>query len=462
MRNAPLASRPSSRRRAWTLAALAALPLGCATSGAGTASDEGESHDQIARRELADVATFRTGGHVEAAVAGLDRLLKQLATWGGLESLSPATRATFDTELESSRAFVSGIGAKDAADGRPLAAEGELARLAPLLAHAELAAARTAAETRTRDAGQRVCVRVQSAASADTPHLGLLVSRYCAHFGVTVEAPPIVDGATSFELTGEVAGTVKAAGEHIRARVADWLRSSAWYEREGRGAARGTVNGKVDASLGRRTVTLHAPYRDRIVTETGSTEKSATLPETLRAWADPNSATSVTEIDRDYAYDAEETRGHYDLGVKVTLALGSTPVTFTLQRAENLRGYEHDASFAPAGVAPRHDPVPAPAQWLDGQLERMSTKVVALLNRKFVSTYCAPSTVTLEEASHCVASGQRAPAAVAVVARTFGEDADQLLAVLRPPPPPTAARPGGAPPPKAKARAEDDDNTIIN
>jgi hypothetical protein len=438
---------------------LAALWLaGCATTG-GSAGDEGESHDHVAKRELADIATFRTGGHVEAAVAGLDRLLKQLATWGGAASLSPTTRASFDTELEASRAFLRQIGAQEAATDHPLAAEAELARLAPLLGHEELAEAVEASRRVARDAGVRVCARSQTNVSGNAPHLGVLVTRYCAHFGVSYEGPP-AEGPATFEVTGAVAGPVKEAGERLRVRVGDWLHSSAWYEPQGKGVARGSVQGTLEASVRQRTVTLLAPYHDRVVTETGTTQQSATLPSPLRAWIDPNSATSVTELDRDYAYEAEEHRGHYELGVKVELAIGATPVTFTLQHKDDLKGYEHDVAFAPAGVEPRHDAVPTPPEWLERQLDRMSTKVVALLNRKFVAVYCAPATLSLDDASRCLAGGQRAPAALAAVARAFGEDGDRLFAVLRPPPPP-APKPERTANPKPKARADQDENPVI-
>src|SRR5204863_4671159 len=106
--------------------------------------------------------------------------------------------------------------------------------------------------------------------------------------------PPLIDGPSTFEITGAVAGPAKGATERIRARVGDWLRSSAWYERGGQGSARGSVEGKLDGSVEHRSVTLHATYRDRVVTETGTNEQSATLPTLVRGALDPNSATSVT------------------------------------------------------------------------------------------------------------------------------------------------------------------------
>jgi hypothetical protein len=421
------------------------------------------ARDHAATRELSEMASFRANGHVDAALASLDRLLKQLAEWGGPGALSRASRAALDREVEASRAFVRNVGADACGAGHPLAAQAELARLAPLLAHAELADARDAATARVRDTGRQVCARVQGKVSSNAPnaHFGVVVARYCAHFDVTFEPPPLTDGLATFELTGAVSGPAKGATERVHARVGDWLRASAWYERGGRGSARGSVQGKLEATVEHRTVQLHAPYHDRIVTETGTTEKSAALPTELRAFLDKNSATSVTEVDRDYAYEAEEHRGHYDLGVKVTLDLGAAPVTFTLQRVENLKGYEHSAAFAPAGVEPRHETVPSPDEWLDRQLERMSTKAIAVLNHKFVATYCAPGATSLEDASRCVAAGQRTPAAVRAVAEAFGENADQLLPLLRPPAPP--APPGArAPAPKPKPRVEDDENVVID
>src|SRR6185295_15355579 len=111
-------------------------------------------------------------------------------------------RASLDAELEAERSLVRDIGAKQVGGNRPLAAEAELTRLRPLLAHDELVEARDAADTRVRDAGRRTCTRLQSGA-AEASHLAVLVTRYCAHFGVAYEGPPPL-GPSTFEITGTV------------------------------------------------------------------------------------------------------------------------------------------------------------------------------------------------------------------------------------------------------------------
>ncbi|HEX4403921.1 MAG TPA: hypothetical protein VH560_03785 [Polyangia bacterium] len=76
------------------------------------------ARDHAARRELGETAALRAAGHAEAALASLDRLLKQLSDWGGPDVLSADLRGPFDAELAAARAFVATIGAREADAGR--------------------------------------------------------------------------------------------------------------------------------------------------------------------------------------------------------------------------------------------------------------------------------------------------------------------------------------------------------
>jgi hypothetical protein len=455
--------RPSSGRLRFCLASL--LLAGCATGAGQRAPDDGEGHDDTAKRALADSASFRASGHVEAAVAGLDRLLKQITAWGGADTLSPATRATLETELEASRAFVRDIGAKETAAGHPLAAEAELRRLAPLLAHPELADASAAAAGRARDAGRAVCTRLQTTLTPAAPHWGQSVSHYCHHFDVALVAPPSTQEPSAFVLDGTLAGLTAAETTSLRARLQNWLRASFWTEPGGAVRGRGTMQGKVESSFQHQSVTLHAPYEDTITAH--SINGRETVEERPIARYLGEERTSSATTDRVFEYDAEESRGHYSLMADVSLDLGEArPVTFSLRHTENLKAYDHDVTFEKAGIRPVHDRVPTSAAWLDGQLDRMSTRVVTALNRRFVSLHCARQSYDLDEAARCLAIGQRPPAALAVVTDALGDDAERALPILRPAPPPVKpAAPAKAAPrkpaPRAAAGAQDDENPVI-
>lgn len=447
------------------LAFASLLIVGCATTG-------GESG---VTRELANVKSFRASGHIEASLAALDGVLKRVHSQGGPETLSPTERASLETELEGTRAFVREIGAKEAAAGQPLAAEAALARLAPLLAHDEVADAKKAASARAREAGSATCTRMQATVTPDAPHWGLVVSRYCAHFGATFEPPPLTASVGGIDVSGAVVGMTPAQTQALSARLDDWLRASLWYEGGGGAKAKATVQGKIETSFSHQSVTRHAPYRERITTETvggyNAPPPPGSFARTVQPFLSPGVATSTTEVDRVYAYDAEEHRGHYGITAKVSLDVGgAAPLTFTLQRVENLKAYEHDADFGPAGLQPDHQSVPSADEWLQRQYDRMATRLVLFLNHRFVAANCTTGLEALDAAARCALAGQRPAVAIATLSAAIGEDAQRAMPVLRPPPPPPPPAPRAArkPAPPAPKRptgpppVEDAENPVFD
>jgi hypothetical protein len=431
------------RRRAFALLVISA----CATTGSG-------DRDAEATRELTAIASFRASHHDEAALAGLDRLLKRLAASGGAATLSPATRASLDAELAAARTFVGGIGTKDGDAGRPLSAEAALARLAPLLTHAELADAAALAARRARESGRATCARLQASVAPETPYWGLVVRRTCEHFGVAYESPPLVSGISKLELDGAVVGLTPEQVERLRARVAGWVKSSLWYEPTGQATARGTVHGKVEVSFQHRAVTRNVSYQDTIVTSTSGVGHSFGKPGPIFV-----RGTGVTKLDRMFTYDAEEHRGHYGMTAKVSLEVGaSEPLKFTLQRVENLTAYEHDTTFPKAGIQPSHENVPTADEWLAYQLDRMSARAVLHLNHKFVTLHCRGETASLEAAARCALADQQPTPVRATLSEALGEDAQLLGPLLRRQAPPKPRKPE-----KAPAGASDgDDNPVFD
>lgn len=427
--------------------ALGLALAGCATSGA-------NDRDEDAARELTAIASFRASHHDEAALAGLDRLLKRLGASGGAATLSPETRAALDAEVVAARAFVEGIGTKDGAEGRPLAAEAALARLAPLLKHAELADAAARAAGRAHEAGRATCARLQAAIEPTTPYWGLVVRRYCDHFGVAYRPPPLVGAISKLELEGTVPGLTPTQVEHLRARVAGWVKSSLWYEPTGQATARGTVQGKVEISFRHQAVTRNVAYQDEIVTSTSG--MGHTLGKGGPVFVH---GTGITKIDRVFTYDAEEHRGHYGMTARISLDLGAPqPLKLTLQRVENLTAYEHDTTYPKAGVQPSHVSVPTADDWLATQLDRMSGRAVMHLNRKFVTLHCSGETAALEAAARCALADQQPPPVRATLTDALGEDAQLLAPLLRKPPAPKPRKTDKRPAPEA----DDQDDLILD
>ena len=385
------------------------------------------ARDHAARRELDEAGGFRAAGHAEAALAALDRLLKQLSDWGGADALSAELRPRLDAEVAAGSAFVAQIGADEAAAGHALAAEAELARLAPLVAHAELAAAATQAEARPRDAGRATCARLQATVTPAMPHWGLAVSRYCAHFDVTFAPPPLTSAVGKLSIEGAVTGMTPTQSATLNDQLSSWVASSLWHEPTGRATARANVVGKIESSFHSQTVTLRVPYRERMVTRRDGT-------------------TAVKRSRREYVFDAEEHRGHYGMTAQISVDVGA-PLSFTLQRVDVLTAYEHDASFPEADIRPTHDDVPSTDAWLRAQLEAMTAEVVFYLNRRFVAISCTSRLDTLEAAARCALAGQTPAAAVATLRRALGEDTDGALTLLRPAPTAATKSPRPAAPP---------------
>lgn len=442
---------------------VAILAAGCATGTLGADRAPDESIDT----QLAQTASFRASNHRDAALAALDRVLKRVSQQGGPQTLSPSTRAALDTEIrgadETVRAAVNG----PLAAGQPLAAEAALARLAPLLATAQLTPTRQAVADTIQKTGQQACARLQGTVSPEAPYWGLGVSRYCAHFGTSFAPPPRPAALGSFEVTGTLAGLSAEQAAVLRDNVADWLRASLWFDAEGKAVGRGTIGGNYGASFRRQTVTLHAPYKQRVgvyntsIVPPPQTYDARGIPQTNNPLS---SSWGVAMVDQTYAYDAEEVRGDYTYDALVKLEVGtSVPVSLAMRRAQGIKGYEHDVTFEPAALVPRHDDLPTAQQWFQQQIAAMWGKAVWALNRKFIDAHCKRESYGPDEAVRCVAAGQQPAAALAALAQAIGEDARPLVPILQPPPPPKSEAPVKIP---ARARAKqsgavDDEDPVI-
>ena len=415
------------------------------------------ARDRFVNEELTRIRAFRAGGHHEAELAEWERLLKQVDGWGGHGALSPEWQAALSAEASISSETMVRLVDVDLGAGRPLAAEALLGQFKPLLAHSEFGQARATAGGKIRGKGQEICARLQTTAAADTPSWGLIVTRYCGHFGSTGFMPAPGAPAPSMELAGTVKGMSNEQVAKLRARVAEWVQASLWNDpsagEAGRGTIGGTIGGVVESSFRRATVTLHVPYEDTITTSVVGTVGRQTA-----------FGYGSTKVTREYAYEAEEVRGDFGMNVSVHLELPArASVTLKLKRAEGVKGYEHDVSFEPAGISPRHDRVSTTEEWVDAQLDGFATRVTWALNRKFLKTYCARPQYTVEEAAHCFMVGQKPPAAMAVLTGALGDKVESALEILRPTPPPPEARKTAPtrPAPKTQSVPADDEDPIV-
>jgi hypothetical protein len=463
---------------------LTSAVAGCASGGAQRAFDQGDysasaeladqtlrsnpadaealslrqrARDRFVDEELNRIRAFRAGGHAQAELAEWERLLKQIDGWSGPAALSPALQSALGVESSLSGEAMVRLVDVDLGAGRPLAAEAILDHFKPLLAHAEFARAREKTAGKLLATAREDCARLLPTATAETPYWGLVVTRYCGHFGLTGSSTLPSPSPSPVEITGTVRGMSAEQVARLRARIVEWIQASLWNDPTARQAARGTIAGVVESSFQRQTVTLHAPYEDTIRTSAvGSVGRQTAF------------LYGSSKVMREYAYEAEELRGHYGMNVSVQLELpAQSSVTRKLKRAEDVKGYEHDVTFEPAAIFPRRDRISTAPEWVDAQLDRFATRVTWALNRKFLKTYCARSQYTVEEAARCLVVGQKPPAAMAVLTGALGDRAESAMEILTPSPPASAEHeksPSKTPPkkaPVAQTGSADDEDPIV-
>jgi hypothetical protein len=487
--------------------ALSGSGLGCATAGAQRAFDQGDyraaagqaddalranpsdsammslrqrARDRFAEAEIARIQAFRAGKHGEAALVEVTVLLKQVRAWGGREALSAVTGSSLDLALAATREQLASLIDSDLAAGHPLSAEATLARLAPLLAQPELALARDGVANKVRAKGQELCARFRGTALADSPHWDLTVDRYCAHFGASARPIATEPVVPAFDLTLNVKGMNPAQAAALRARVIAWVRASIWNDPARGTMGRGTVDGTVEASFRRQTIALHAPYEEETVGSVMIQNGDSTIGRPLStAPGSPGAVAPVVpvpglvlpitnKVTREFTVDAEEVRGSYAMNLTIKLDIGTpVPVTLKLQRAGHEKGYEHDATFEPAGISPRRDHVPSAEEWVNSQLDGFATRVTWALNRKFVRAACERARYSVDEAARCLVAGVKPAAAIATLTEALGENAELVMTLLHPAPVEVLAEKPArtkapTPPRPHPGAAGDDEDPIVN
>ena len=159
------------------------------------------ARDRFVNEELTRIRAFRAGGHHEAELAEWERLLKQVDGWGGHGALSPEWQSALAAESSTSGEALVLLVDVDLGAGRPLAAEALLSQVEAAPGTRRIREGpRVTAAGKVRGKGQEVCARLQTTATANTRSWGLIVTRYCGHFGSAeltpapeAPAPPMED-----------------------------------------------------------------------------------------------------------------------------------------------------------------------------------------------------------------------------------------------------------------------------
>lgn len=375
----------------------------------------------------------------------------------------------------------------DASAGRALSARATKAWYARWLARAELATLPPRLDAAIAKAGVETCARATTKAD-DQPFALALVASYCKAFGGPPppwRARPILVGG--LVLRGRVDGVPADEHAELERLLRQALAGSVWFAGASKDAAAVDVGGAVEVAFSQRPTqvakewteqvpyeasedyqeAVEVPYTD---TETYAVDvpyeayeqhkvpcrppRTGICNETRRV-TKMRSETRVRDVTRFrtqyvtrtrvvtrmrdeprlFTYQAIKHDGVYraNMQVRASFEPSTRPVESRVQHEEQATAYEHDMSFAPAGVRPERGALPAPTTFRARQLTELAHTFGKDLDRAWVAQMCTDAVVSLEAAARCAHARPRpVPAAVqARLVELFGEEPDLVLALPR-------------------------------
>lgn len=412
---------------------------------------------------------LRTTKQDDAAAEAAERGLRLAHGW------SLPTDGPIATE-----AAAAGMHVKDAAIGAtPLRGEAILERWSNLLAYPELAGLRDDTMGFVVAKGRAECDSLASDTPASQPFARWAVARFCGHFGVAIERPALPGLRRGLEVEGAIGGVDPPTAAGFRSELAAAFQRSVWFDPSGAGGpVVARLDGRIAVAIHTRRVTLtrdwtesvpytdyedvqesyEEPYTDtELVTKQvpyteyrtrtypcGDTTCTEMVPETCyrtetetqivtkyrTAWRTVQRAvTRYRDEPRVFTFDADEVRGHYDSDLAV---VGSDPPFRATERQSfDQHGYDHDVTFAPAGVSPSRADLPTRVGFVASERKSLAQLVVNALDARWREQRCTNPPSSLDSAAACAyLDAKGAPASVhAMLAQTFGDD-EPLLARL--------------------------------
>jgi hypothetical protein len=420
------------------------------------------------RVDVEESASLRASHHDDDAAEATVRALGLVHGW----HVTPEAKVA--GELATSVAAA----AQHVRDGvlaaTPLRGEALVGRWSSLLANPELAEANADVRAIVLAKGRARCDEL----SVEGPWARWMVARYCGHFGLERERPPLPELRRGLVAEGALAGATRAENAALASDLANAFTRTVWFDAAATGGPiHATLSGRFAATIGSRRVTLtknwtesvpytdwedveesyQEPYTDtEFVTKQvpyteyrtrtypcGDTTCTETVPETCyrtetetqmvtkyrTAYRTVRQAvTKYRDVPQIFHYDADEWTGSYDATIRVS---SSDPAFVATENdALERHGYEHDVTFEPAGVAPERSGVLSRAQFFVDERNAALRQVVATLNGRWKELHCATFD-TLDGAASCAyLDAKGAPAAAhARIAQTFGDE-EPLLAPL--------------------------------
>ncbi|MCY1016558.1 hypothetical protein [Pyxidicoccus sp. MSG2] len=399
---------------------------------------------------LGNARRYRLEGRDEDAEADLLTFLNHRVQWNS--HLNGALESSLLEEMGGTHQHLRTLIGAPAQNGHALTAEESLIRKRPLLAHREMVVIQREMENAVLQSGKDACQRLRTVSTEDTPHWKELVFRYCAHWREYAPQPPAAPelfGPASFE--GDISGLDEAQVNRLREHLTRAFESSPWFSPNATPRPDFTLAGRFSTQRDSQSVELTAPYTEQ-VPYTDHEDRTETITEPYteeEEYTDEKGETKKRTVTKTRTYtrtftvevtkyrDVARTFEYHALRLSVDhrVALSSSgmldarrgPLTAVLQDQFSESGYEHDVSFSDANVSPQHVSFTPPHAWLEQRIAQLGRVFSQRLVEHWRESYCAPPTLTLDDAARCARAGAALPTpAYRVLSEVLGDDAARV------------------------------------
>lgn len=371
----------------------------------------GEVRRRFVAQHLDTLESLRQARTDLAALVEIDSLLRFREGWGS--PLEPALAERLDVDLKATAVAIRK--AVDQLRDKPLAAESYLAERLPFMSRFPLHALREDLLARNKADGERSCERLRQTVTSTTPYWGCFIERYCAHFGRTEATQVDRPSGGKIKITTNVSGMTQEQTNLLSREIAQRFHNSVWARALTTENIRVTVAGQYVAHLSEATVTLYAPYTDYNV--------SVPIPLT------GDSSIMLNRDHKQFAYNADESRGRYELALMTRVDFGPAvrPLGLPYKRSESLRAYDHDVTFDLAHVSPVHQRIPTEDTWLAAELASLGEQFELEIQRRWIQSSCEEPSMSPEDAARCVYANDSPATADRVLAAALGDDPSALI-----------------------------------
>lgn len=375
--------------------------------------------------------------------------------------LSGALESTVEEEREDAAARLRRLVMPRAEKGEALAAEAIVRAHYFLLDHEELRALRAELEAAVSQSGGSSCVRLLGTTGPAEPYWSSLVAQYCHHFR---ERGPVESNLPDAFSTAQSSVGIQSLGDGLsgvlKGLLEAELRRSPWFSEKGPRSATLQVEGRTQLQVRQDWVPLYAEWTEQVPYQVEvKKELKERVPVTeCETYEESNSSapggrvtrvrevkrereakrevmvkeTRFREVPRSFEYRALRIDRVLEFSARAELKVqGEVVASSGHQQTEARHGYQHEVTFAPAGVRPTSTSFGSPESWFAENLRRAANELGAGMRVGWRARFCRAKSYSPEEAARCARVAEAVPAeAISALRPRLGEDADQVPGLM--------------------------------